>query len=215
MIAAVQSVRSISASAYVLRFDRGDLRFVPGQYLNIGRRGAVAAREYSIYSGVDEPFLEALIKEVENGEVSQALRRLAPGDELVVDGPFGFFTLDEEQLDVPHLFVASGTGIAPFHCFASSYDAIEYTLLHGIRSNADRYDAATFAQERYVPCVSREPPGGFGGYGGRVTGWLREHPVDPETRCYLCGSSDMIFEAFDLLKGYGVPGERLFAEVYF
>jgi ferredoxin--NADP+ reductase/benzoate/toluate 1,2-dioxygenase reductase subunit len=33
--------------------------------------------------------------------------------------------------------------------------------------------------------------------------------------CYLCGNSDMIYEAYALLRKRGVPHSRIFAEVYF
>jgi len=66
--------------------------------------------------------------------------------------------------------------------------------------------------QRLVACVSREAGGDFH---GRVTDYLRRHPVQPATLCYLCGNSDMIYEAVDILKGYGVPPAHLFAEVYF
>ena len=43
--------------------------------------------------------------------------------------------------------------------------------------------------------------------------WGSEHPADPESLGYLCGSCDMIYEAFDLLRGQGVEPGQLFAEV--
>ena len=39
--------------------------------------------------------------------------------------------------------------------------------------------------------------------------------MTPGTLCYLCGNSEMIFEAFDILKSGGIPSTDLFAEVYF
>jgi len=48
-----------------------------------------------------------------------------------------------------------------------------------------------------------------------VTGYLREHPVEPTRLCYLCGNSDMIYECYAILRSYGVPASRIFAEVYF
>ncbi|MFP4535433.1 MAG: hypothetical protein ACLFNP_06895 [Spirochaetaceae bacterium] len=52
-------------------------------------------------------------------------------------------------------------------------------------------------------------------YYGRVTDYLRAHPVSPEAACFLCGNCDMIYEAFDILQEQGIPHDRLFAEVYF
>ena len=211
------AIRTLSPSAYVLRLERGALAFAPGQYVTLGLAGSTARREYSIYSGCDDPFLEVLIKQVEGGSVSRQLARLQPGAVLECDGPFGYFTMPEPRRAQPLLFVASGTGIAPFRCFARSYPRLDYRLLHGVRSAGERYDCADYPPDRYLACVSREPDAGAPAtsYHGRVTAYLRERPVAPGTACYLCGNSAMIFDAFDILKKQGVPSADLFAEVYF
>lgn len=215
----VLSVRNVSPSAYVLRLERGTLAFEPGQYVTLGLAGSTARREYSIYSGCDDPFLEVLIKQVQGGSVSRRLARLPPGAVLECDGPFGYFTIPGARRSRPLLFVASGTGIAPFHCFTRSYPDLDYRILHGIRSAGERYDCAAYPSSRYLACVSREPAPAAGApatsYHGRVTAYLRERPAAPGTACYLCGNSAMIFDALDILKKQGVPSADLFAEVYF
>jgi len=209
----VLQVRHVGETAFVLRFERLGLGFEPGQYIALGLRGALARREYSLYSGASDDFLEVLIREIPDGLVSPALARCRPGDELSVEGPYGLFLTDpSERLACRYLFAGSGTGIAPFHCLVQSYPGMDYLLLHGVRSWEDRFDFEAFEPLRYVACVSRAEGGH---YHGRITGWLSEHPVDPSWQCYLCGNSDMIYESFAILRGAGVPRERLHAEVYF
>ena len=198
---------------FVLRFDRHDIRFEPGQHVNLGIPGTIARREYSIYSGIGDDFLEALVTEIPGGLVSAALARLHAGDAVSVEGPHGLFVTDPaERLRARYLFVGSGTGISPFHCLARSYPEIDYLLLHGVRAVEERHDCRAYPSSRYLACVSR---GEGGEYRGRVTGWLRDNPVDPARLCYLCGNSDMIYEVFAILRGQGVPRNHLFAEVYF
>ena len=211
----VHSIRRLSPSAYVLRLERGALDFAPGQYVTLGLLGSTARREYSIYSGCDDPFLEVLIKQVEGGTVSHQLARLVPGAALEVDGPFGYFLIPEEARERPLLFVASGTGIAPFHCFIRSYAGLDYRLLHGVRTTTETYDRHCYPPDRYLACLSREPVAADAGFAGRVTTYLDAHPTAPGTLCYLCGNSEMIFEAFDILKAGGISSTDLFAEVYF
>lgn len=215
--------RDLSASAFVLRFSRENLAFVPGQWINVGPRGLREQREYSIYSSPREDFLEVLVKEIPDGLVSPALRRCKPGDLIEVEGPHGAFTLVEGSRDTPRfLFCATGTGVSPFHCFAQSIPGLEYRLLHGVRSGDDFPETAAFDASRYVPCVSR----GAGAraavlaavtaaFPGRLTALLQVEPVEPSTYCYLCGNSDMIYEVYGILKEQGIPRERIFAEVYF
>ncbi len=205
-------VRELSASAYVLRMERKGLEFSPGQYINVGVAGRHDMREYSVYSGCGEDYLEILVKEVSGGLVSRRLRRCRPGDEVAVEGPFGFFTIPQEaRAGLPLLLIATGTGISPFHCFASSYPALDYSVLHGVRAPSELYEHAVFGH-RATACLSR---GDGGAFRGRVTDYLRAHPADPSGLCYLCGNCDMIYEAFDILRGQGVPSRQLFAEVYF
>ncbi|TVQ17603.1 MAG: oxidoreductase [Spirochaetaceae bacterium] len=213
----VESVRSLTESTFVVRFDRAGMEFEPGQYVSVGVAGDINMREYSIYSPVDADYLEILVKLVEGGHVSRALARMEPGARLEVDGPFGFFLIDDPARTTRRfLFVSTGTGISPFHCFAGSYPQIDYTLLHGVRTLDERYEYSAYDPARVTTCVSREAVNAREGlFAGRVTDYLKAHPVAPETLCYLCGNCDMIYEAFDILKRHGVPPEQLFAEVYF
>jgi ferredoxin--NADP+ reductase/benzoate/toluate 1,2-dioxygenase reductase subunit len=89
---------------------------------------------------------------------------------------------------------------------------LRYRLLHGVRRASELYDREAFDPPRFAGCLSREVGRD---YHGRVTAYLREHPADPESLCYLCGSCDMIYQAFDILRSQGVGPERLFAEVYY
>lgn len=222
----VHHVRWITDSVYVLRFDRRGLSFSPGQYLVVGPVGSIEMREYSVYSA-GEDYLEILVKVVEGGSVSQFLSRLEPGDPVHVDGPFGYFTVDEDWRDHRFFFIATGTGISPFHMFASAYGDMDYTLIHGTRYAREDFDLGWYRKERVVRCVSREGggperggpgrggPGRGGRFHGRVTDYLKGLPVDVGARYYLCGNCDMIYEVFDILQDRGVSHSHIFAEVYF
>lgn len=209
---AVHHVRWLTDSTFVLRFDRNDMAFEPGQYLSVGPAGDIHMREYSVYSAHHEEFLEILVKVVDGGYVSRKLAALSPGDPVAVDGPFGYFTIDPAWRADRFVFIATGTGISPFHDFVQSYPELNYTVLHGIRTRDERYEHETYASDRYVSCVSREDSGDFH---GRVTDYLRQTEIDPDARYYLCGNCDMIYESFDILQDAGVPHANLFAEVYF
>lgn len=208
----VLGVRNLTEHTYVLRIERGDLDFEPGQYISVGPKNDLNMREYSVYSPPSADYLEILVREVREGYVSRLLRKQQEGESVLVEGPFGFFLLDEETQKRPLYFIATGTGISPFHCFVGSYHNLDYTLLHGVRTREEQYEYDNYERNRIITCTSREEGGDFA---GRVTDYLREHPVDPEAACFLCGNCDMIYEAFDILQEQGVPHDRLFAEVYF
>jgi ferredoxin--NADP+ reductase/benzoate/toluate 1,2-dioxygenase reductase subunit len=210
----VISLRNLTPSTYVLRFERNGTPFHAGQHILLGLKEDIQAREYSIYSGEQDDFFEVLIKEVREGKVSKQLRTVKEGDILNFEKPVGYFTLKEDDIkNKKFLFIASGTGIAPFHSFVSSYPGLNYRLIHGVRNAKEAYESAEYDPKRLVVCTSRDKKGDF--Y-GRVTDWLKNNPVeDKDTLCYLCGNCEMIHEAYDILSSQGIPSENLYAEVYF
>ncbi|MBU1009609.1 MAG: oxidoreductase [Bacteroidetes bacterium] len=206
-------IRHLTESAYVLRMERRGLSFRAGQHILLGKAGSIHNREYSVYSGEKDDFFEVLIREVDEGLVSKQLKKSIPGDQLQLEGPLGFFTIEPELIaSAKFLFVATGTGIAPFHSMAGSYPQLNYTLLHGVRCASEAYERSFYAPKRHRLCASAEKTGDFH---GRVTDYLRRHPATADMHIYLCGNFDMIKEVFDILEQQGVPSEQVHAEVYF
>jgi ferredoxin--NADP+ reductase len=203
----------LGPGGFLLTFERPGFVFQTGQYLSLGIPGHREQREYSIYSGEAEPHLTVLIKEVPEGLVSRRLAKLVPGDFVHVDGPFGYFTLGPAlKAGAPLVFLATGTGISPFHSFVMTYPDLDYTLLHGVRHAADLVLESDFDPAKVHSCVSREEGGTFR---GRVTDKLVDLSVDPRSHVFLCGNCDMIYQAFDLLRAAGVASDRISTEVYF
>ncbi len=209
----VISIRNLTESAYIIQMERRGLAFRAGQHVLLGKAGSIHNREYSIYSGEQDEFFEVLVKEVDEGLVSKQLKRIKQGEELQLEGPLGFFTIAPELLQqAKFLFVATGTGIAPFHSFVMSYPQIDYRLLHGVRYTNEAYERDHYDSKKHILCTSGDKKGDFA---GRVTDYIRQNPVDPDTHCYLCGNFNMIHEVFDLLEKQGLPPENVHAEVYF
>ncbi len=205
----VLCVRNLSSKAYVLRIDCADMPFEPGQHIALGVYGDPDIREYSIYSSPGAPYLEVLITETDPGMVSRKLRRLSSGDCVLVNGPYGFFTLPENR-DCRVLAVATGSGIAPFHSMNGAYPDLDLLVLHGIREEAEAYEREDYRQ--YLSCTSRADDGDFH---GRVTDYLQGNEVDADAYVYLCGNCEMIYAAYDLLQEKGIAPEKIKTEVYF
>jgi ferredoxin--NADP+ reductase/benzoate/toluate 1,2-dioxygenase reductase subunit len=209
----VLALRNLTESTYVLRFTRNNMKFVPGQHIVVGITGDNQTREYSIYSTPDQEYLEVIIKEVEDGLVSGKLRGLKPNEIISVDGPFGFFTIDEKLIPYrKFLFIATGTGIAPFHSMTGSFPDLDYNILHGVRYSNEAYESSFYPSGRYTVCTSRDSGGDFQ---GRVTDYLLSNEVDSDTLVYLCGNCDMIYEVYDLLTSRGLDSDQIKTEVYF
>jgi ferredoxin/flavodoxin---NADP+ reductase len=209
----IRQIRVLTESTFVLRFDRGDMQFKAGQHIIVGMEGELNQREYSVYSGEKDDYLGILVREVLNGSVSSQLRHCKPGQLLQVNGPFGAFGIESfDRFTKKLVFIATGTGIAPFHSFVRSYPGINYTLIHGVSYNNEAYERTEYDPGRYVLCTSKESKGG---HKGRVTKFLPGYPVDPDMLFYMCGNNNMIYEVYHILRDKGIPDEKIFSEVYF
>jgi ferredoxin/flavodoxin---NADP+ reductase len=209
----ISQIRFLTESTFVLRFDRNNMEFKSGQHIIVGLKGELNQREYSIYSGENENYLEILVREVPDGNVSIQLKQCKPGEFLQVNGPFGSFGLEKfDMFSRKLVFIATGTGISPFHSFIKSYPGINYDLIHGVRYNNEAYERNDYDPGRYILCTSKE---GKRGHRGRVTGFLPGYPVEREMLFYLCGNNNMIYEVEHILRDKGIPAENIFAEVYF
>jgi ferredoxin/flavodoxin---NADP+ reductase len=206
-------IRFLTERTFVMRFDRENMEFKAGQHIIVGLEGELDQREYSVYSGEKDDYLEILVREVLDGKVSLQLRQCKPGQLLQVNGPFGTFGVNRfDMLSRKLIFVASGTGISPFHSFVRSYPGIDYILIHGVRYKNEAYERNDYDPGRYILCTSKE----FNeGHKGRVTRFLPGFPVNRDMLFYLCGNNSMIYEAYHILRDKGIPDESIFSEVYF
>jgi ferredoxin--NADP+ reductase len=207
----ILSKRDLSPSVFVLRLERKNFMFDPGQFVIVNLPGDGNVREYSVYSGIHDPYIELLIKEVSYGYISKKLTKLKPGDHLEINGPYGFFTINGNFIKIPPLlFVSTGTGIAPFHSFIRSYSSLKYCLIQGVRYGNEACDKTDY--NHCVICTSRDDTGD---YHGRVTDYLKNNPVGKDYWCYLSGNYVMIEEVKNILTDQGIPVEHIYSEVHF
>jgi len=230
----VKLIRSIRLSEWTkhLEFEVvGNSRFgfVPGQWLSLKHNksdGEEITRAYSIASPPDGNRFALCLNRVPDGYMSNYLCDLQEGAELTGRGPFGDFTLHPPARDT--LFIATGTGIAPFRSmlqwlFAdpSRYLDKRYWLLFGNRTGSDIYYHAEFQRLaavhksfEYLPTLSRGGPEWRG-----LRGYVQEHVpgiVDGHTEihAYICGLDKMVRANRELLKSLGWDRKSIRYEKY-
>lgn len=209
----VENIKQLTEHTFILALPKSRFTFKAGQHISLSIAGDYQSREYSIYSPESSENLELLVKEVEGGYFSPKLKHLELGDMVEIHGPFGKFGLDEKKKNShKHVFIASGTGIAPFHSIIKTYPGIDYQLIHGVRYAHEGYGKEEYEQQRFTLCTSRDKSGDFN---GRLTEYLKKTDFDEKTCFYLCGNSDMIFDAMEILSEKGFGRESITVEVYF
>ena len=89
----------------------GDFQFAPGQWVNF-RFPEGVSRAYTIASAPQRPQAVQLCVRIGEGRGGAALKKLEPGAQVSVEGPFGDFLLPDDD-HRPVVFIAGDTGIAP------------------------------------------------------------------------------------------------------
>jgi ferredoxin-NADP reductase len=165
--------------------------FLPGQFVSCvatDSRGKQQTRAYSLASAPHGNQFDLCLNRVEGGFFSNFLCDLKPGDPLTLDEPMGDFTLQpaEPVLQRHNLFIATGTGVAPFRGFLQwlfPKDApqrrpqTQFTLIYGTRHATELYYRDEFEELarlhenfQYIPTLSRADAA----WGGK-RGYVQEH----------------------------------------
>ena len=174
--------------------------WVPGQFARL----LVAPHEWRDYSivGLDEGRLRLLISTATGGLGSRFAASARPGTPVRVELPLGRFRASRSNRR--RVFVATGTGLAPFLPMFASRMQEDDLLVFGCRSAADDLTMLlTDPLPSTIRCISREAVPGA--RHGRVTTELSKLDLEwPRTEVYLSGSDAMIVDATRLLHQKGV-----------
>ena len=158
--------------------------------------------------------------------MSNFLCDMKDGDEISCQGPFGDFILRPPMRDT--IFIATGTGIAPFRSMlhwlladASRHEGRQLQLLFGSRTEQDIYYHEEFLQLarehenlHYLPTLSR----GASDWKG-LRGYVQEHVPgivsgQADMHAYICGLDKMIKANRELLKSLGWDRKSIRYEKY-
>jgi len=206
--------RWLNERIFEIRFDRPPgFDFQPGQ--KIGFRFQAATWDYTLLGPVESPELSLCVRHLPEGRFSPRLATVKPGEPFQITAASGFFTFRPSSRQA--VFVATGTGVAPFVAFARA-GVRGFDLFYGVRSAADLvYGPELAAAARaYRPCLSDPPAaaGDPGFFAGRVDACLAQRLAPGMYDFYLCGKGDMIRNVMRLIDER-FPDSRVFTETFF
>lgn len=207
----VTRLETSGPDAWTLYWKR-DFTFLPGQVVALSILPQGPQRLYSLASGTSEDEVGVLFNLAADGWLTPQLQAVRPGHRLYASSPFGSFV----GFSGPAVWVANGTGVAPFLSMALSGLTEGKTLVQGARLRNLFYGQETLLPllgERYFRCASADT--GDGLQPGRLTTFLESRSWPADQPYYLCGSASMIVEARDILIRRGVPFKNILSEVYF
>lgn len=230
----LDAIAELSPSVRSFTFRSADgapLDYLAGQWMKLYLPGGLE-RDYSIASApvpageVGSDSFELAITRVEGGAGSTALFALEPGAQLDALGPNGLFVREDRHRDLPAIYVATGTGLAPIRAMLHEElrrdEPHAQVLLFGCRTEADllyrgelELLATEHARFRYLPTLSR----GSDAWSGR-RGYVQSHLAElrrelGDAHLYVCGLSKMIDDTRALLKGeLGVDRRFVHTERY-
>jgi len=184
--------------------------FIPGQKVRVS--DLETGREYTLINAPDDEKLLFCVRYIAAGRFTPMLAHSKLGSSLNLSAAAGFFTYQTQEKSA--IFVATGTGVAPFLAFARAGVA-NFTLLHGANQESDliyRNKMSAVASE-YVACITTSNSE-KSYWKGRVTTYMEEHLQSGNYDFYLCGNRDMIRDAFRIIDRK-FPGSRIFSEPFF
>jgi CDP-4-dehydro-6-deoxyglucose reductase len=201
------------------------IEFEPGQFVSLSGDvdGSKVTRAYSVASPPCGNRLELCLNRVNLGLFSPHLFSLQPGDVVPMKGPLGTFTLRNPLRD--SVFVATGTGVAPFRSMVLGNRLWEachrYILIQGAR-----YEEGILYREEFEQIARRHPnfefwpvvsrPGSL--WRGR-SGYVQSHVIAAlgerrDIDVYICGLREMVDGLRRKLKEMGFDRKSIIYERY-
>ena len=201
----------------------GEVKFFPGQYMDISVPGTDQVRSFSMANTSSrDGLLEFVIKVYPDGLFSQFLdSELQVGDRLELTGPFGVFTLRDSDAEL--VFVGGGAGMAPILSLLRSMAERGIhrtaTFFYGARTQGDlcfEEELGAIAEKlpnfTYVPALSHE---GWAGETGLITDVVKRLRGSlAGVHAYVCGPPPMVEAAIPLLETLGVEDKRVYYDKF-
>ncbi|MGE5425471.1 MAG: FAD-binding oxidoreductase [Bacillota bacterium] len=221
----VKNIRWESDDIYTVAIDcERPFAYKAGQFcfLRLNQDKLYARHPFTISSAPGDKELLFSIKNT--GRFTAAVSKLQPGDEIMIDGPFGRFVEKKNLKDV--VMIAGGVGITPFRSLLRDFNAREkndyISLLYCAKTEKDlvfRQEFDSLKKDKFAPLyvLSNEAVSKPDYYQGRISPEVIKDATRNMAKptFYICGPEGLKNTAKDILGNMGVSKHDIVVEDFF
>ena len=233
----VQHVKNISANTYEVELtvpDDVELNYIAGHYLklelNVENDSKFHSLFYSIANNLDpenphriQIFIQKM-SDFSDKIIKRLVEYAADNNSINVTLPMGQSFL-QTDLTLPHLLIASGSGIAKIRCLTkeilqqkpdahvqlywSNRNIDDFYLLDELQNLVDHHENLTF-----TPILEASDKDWLGRSGFIYEVIQEDYEDFDNTRAYLCGSPNMVYGTIDQLKTKGLEEAHCYSDAF-
>lgn len=222
----LETVREASrtTSVYVGGYGLDRLGFKPGQFMIwrfLDRDRWSQAHPFSLSTVPNGDYLRITVRGI--GDFSSAIAQVAPGTPVLLEGPFGRFTIDACR-GSSALLLAAGIGITPLRALAEEMaeEGMDVVLLYRVarerdiafREELEELRDGLGVRVEYLVAETEAKRK------GPSSEWLQPHrlarmvPDIHDRDVFVCGPSGMIEDALRSLDALEIDRERVHVEMF-
>ncbi|MEK7658797.1 MAG: ferric reductase-like transmembrane domain-containing protein [Patescibacteria group bacterium] len=223
----VQGIKNETKDTFTLILKPGKkFLFKAGQFcfLRLNKNKLYARHPFTILSSPEENELRFAVKLA--GKFTKALSELKKGEEIIVDGPFGIFTIEDHNKDL--IFIAGGVGITPFMSIIKEKIEDNKTqnivLLYGSKTKEDviyREQIDNIKKDWFKKAYILSDNSSLNETYGYETGYIDEKVIKKYVKninnslFYICGPEPMKNNLKEILSKLGISKQNIIIEDFF
>jgi predicted ferric reductase len=192
----------------------------PGQYFNIQLTEFGESHPFSVMD-FDEMTGELVFGIKMLGKFSKKTGRLGVGDELILEGSYGVFTI-EGQNDKPKVVISGGIGCTPFVGLIKRYGDQNTIMLNANRTLDEALNRKEFVKKlgpNYRDFLSKDKRTGLNITNSRIEAEYIYEAIEGKLNAgnynyFLCGSPLFMKSIVDSLELIGVKYSQIFIEEF-
>lgn len=215
-IATLKEVVKESPNVKIIKLSN-KLDFIPGQFVMFSIDGVNTDKGFPIkkaYSIASEPKkeLEFCIK-IEDYEsfTREQINKWKVGQKFNIYGPFGNFILkDADNL----VFIAAGTGIAPFISMLRFSKNKNITLFYSVRDEENLLYKEEIDKYQIKKFITLTKENNKKYLNGRITKELLFKNIKKDSEFYICGPNDFIIKIREYLLDLDIKKANIHVEIW-